>query len=331
MKTRLFLAVLLLSPFAIAQLNSAPGAMRHVRVRLAFSDGSCNPSVRVTLLGHAGQVVQGGAPNEQCEVEFFNIPEGSYHVNVITSNSSQLDAGSVDATLGSAEFEVKVNESAGTQAAAGLTSNPISVSALHVPPQARKDFDKANALIQKQDFDGAIRRLNKAVAEYPSYASAYNNLGAIYGRMGDRDRERECLQKAVAADDHFAPAYVNLGKLNIKTEDFRDAETALSKASGLDPEDATTLVLLTYTEFMNHHYDDVIATSKKAHLLSSEHAFAHQVAARAYEQKRDAANAMAELEQFLKEEPSGPRADIAHKELAALHAAFPNLSAGLSQ
>jgi hypothetical protein len=40
----------------------------------------------------------------------------------------------------------------------------------------------------------------------------------------------------------------------------------------------------------------------------------------AFEQKRDAADAITELEQFLKEEPEGQRADIARKELAAVRA-----------
>jgi regulator of sirC expression with transglutaminase-like and TPR domain len=70
---------------------------------------------------------------------------------------------------------------------------------------------------------------------------------------------------------------------------------------------------------MDHRFDDVIATSKRAHLLQGEHAFTHQVAARAFEQKHEGASAIAELEMFLKEEPTGQRAEIARKELATLH------------
>jgi hypothetical protein len=64
----------------------------------------------------------------------------------------------------------------------------------------------------------------------------------------------------------------------------------------------------------------VITASRKAHALRGTHAFAHQLAARAFEQKRDAADAITELEQFLKEEPEGQRADIARKELTAVRA-----------
>ena len=81
-----------------------------------------------------------------------------------------------------------------------------------------------------------------------------------------------------------------------------------------------TLVLLTYAEFINKHYDLVIATAHRAHELPGQHAFAHQIAARAYEQQRDGNQAIAELELFLKEEPAGVRAEIARKELAQVRA-----------
>ena len=138
--------------------------------------------------------------------------------------------------------------------------------------------------------------------------------------MGDGAREREALQKAIGISDHFAPAYVNLGRMDIATGDFVRAESDLSKAASCDPTDAMTLVLLSYSELMDKHFDQVIATSYKAHTLQGPHAFVHQLAARAFEQKRDAADAIVELEQFLKEEPEGARAVLARKELAAVRA-----------
>src|SRR5258708_27268421 len=100
--------------------------------------------------------------------------------------------------------------------------------------------------------------------------------------MGDRQREREALQKAISINDHFAPAYVNLGRMDISTGDFSGAESALNKASSLGPTDAMTLVLLTYSEFMDRHIDQTIATSAKAHTLARPHSFVHQLQARRY-------------------------------------------------
>jgi len=316
--SRVIVSFLLLVGSVAAQFD--PGAIiRRVRVRVNYTNGACGVSTHVRLQGRNGPMLEGIA-NEHCIVDFASVPAGTYHLIVSAQDLPDSDAGTVvmDSTT-TPEFEVKVQRASDPQKTVGLPVSPfVSTADLGVPSHARKEFDKANELMGRQDFPKAIQSLNKAIAIYPSYADAYNNLGVIYARLGDRDREREVLQKAISINDHFAPAYVNEARMDIATGDFPDAETALNKASSFDPTDAMTLVLLTYAEFMDHRFDDTIATSRRAHTLPGEHAFAHQVAARAFEQKRDAANAIAELKLFLKEEPTGERADKARKELAAV-------------
>jgi tetratricopeptide (TPR) repeat protein len=321
MKSRVYVVFLLLVGSVAAQLDTG-SVLGRVRVRVDFVNGVCDLSTHVTLMGRSGPVAEGVA-NEQCEVEFVNIPAGTYHLNVSGRNLADTD-NVITPSAGSTDFEVKIRRANDADRAGGAPGGPsVSAVELAIPLRAQKEFDRANELIGKQEFSKAIQSLNRAIAIYPAYAGAYNNLGVIYARLGDRAQEREALQKALSINDHFAPAYVNVGRLNIAAGDFSGAETALNRAAAFDPTDAMTLVLLTYTEFMSRHIDQAIATSRKAHTLPGSHAFAHQVAARAFEQKRDGANAIAELEQFLKEEPEGSRADVARKELAALQA-IPN-------
>jgi Flp pilus assembly protein TadD len=198
----------------------------------------------------------------------------------------------------------------------------VSVDDLGVPLRARKELDRANELLVQRDYSQAMRRLNQAISIYPAYAVAYNNLGVIYARIGDPVRSREALQKAISLNDHFALGYVNIGKMNIAAGDFPDAESTLVKASGLDPADPVPLMLLSYAEYMNRRFDEAIANTRKAHAMRKPHSFAHRVAARVFEQERQGASAIAELEIFLSEEPTGPRADAARKELEIVKAFF---------
>jgi tetratricopeptide (TPR) repeat protein len=200
----------------------------------------------------------------------------------------------------------------------------VSAPDLAVPNRARKELEKAIDLSRQQKLQEAIQRLNKAIQIYPQYAVAYNNLGALYGQLGDRSRENEALQKAISLNPKFALAYLNLGRMEVKANNFAAAEPFLAKAAELNPADVSTLVLLSYSEFMDKSFDAAIITSRKAHSTEKPHAFAHRVAARAFEQKEQNANAVAELETFLREEPSGPRADAARQELETLRAALPN-------
>ena len=196
----------------------------------------------------------------------------------------------------------------------------VSVSDFRIPARARKEFDKANELLARQNLTQALQKLNRAIAIYPAYAVAYNNVGVVCGLLGDPEREREAYEKAISIGDHFALAYVNLGRVDIIAGNFADAEAAWIKASAFDPSDPMTLILLTYSELKDGHLEDAIANGEKAHALSKPHAISHRIAARVFEQKRQADRAVAELQTFLEEEPTGPRADTARKELDIVRA-----------
>src|ERR1700730_12582143 len=328
MKGRIFVVVfvvfLLYVGSAGAQLASG-NVVRRVQVRVAFRDGGCEASAQVTLTGHDGPVGE-SAVNDRCEADFLNVPEGAYQLKVSGANVALTDSGSIAvSSIGPTDFEVQVKRSNQLDRNYGFSASSafISASDLGVPGRARKEFERANQLIGKQDFAQAIQKLNNAVAIYPAYAVAYNNLGVIYSRLGEHVREREALQKAISLNAHFALAYVNLGRMNITAGDFPSAEAVLDKAATFDPADPMALILLSYAEFMDRHFDEAIATTHKAHGLEKPHAFVHRVAARAFEQQRQLANAIVELEVFLKEEPAGPRADAARKELEVVKTVLP--------
>ncbi len=307
--------LLLFSSFALAQFD---GVNRPVRVQLAFSNGVCDSSTRVRLTGLGAPPVD-AAPDKQCEVS-FSVPDGTYVVHVSGQTIGDTES-VIAASPGSSDFEVRVRPSAEPANMSAMVMSPsISVTDLRVPEKAQKELHKASKEIDRKDFAKALRTVQHAIDVYPEYADAYNNLGVIYARLGDRERERQALEKAISLNDRLAPAYANLGRLNINTGDFAGAETVLKKASACEPLNGITLLLLAYAQFMQKDLDAAIETSRHAHDLQSTHAFAHQIAARAFEQKRDATSAIAELQLFLKEEPSGPRADSARKELAIVEA-----------
>jgi tetratricopeptide (TPR) repeat protein len=294
------------------------------RVRLVFANGVCETSTRVTLLGNGGPVAE-GMTNDQCEVDFFNVPKGNYQLRVSGRSFADADLSSINLDyVGPAEFEVLVSRPNELDRNYGAPGSPfVSTSDLGVPSRARKQVDKANELVDQQDWSHAIQKLNKAISIYPAYAVAYNNLGAIYYRLGDVVREREALEKAISLNDHFALAYTNLGRMNLVAGDFKEAQADLDKASAFDPTDPMTLILLSYVEFKQQRFDEAIATAPKAHALEKPHAFAHRVAARVFEQQGQGASAIAELELFLKEAPSAPGAEGARKELETVRAVVP--------
>jgi len=214
----------------------------------------------------------------------------------------------------------RMEETAPVQWARSATS--VSVSELGMPSNAAMEFEKAERLIAKRDWEKATERLHKGLAIYPSYAAGYNNLVAVYSNLGNDKEARAVLEKAIALDDHLAPAYVNLGRLSFLESDFPHAESLLSKALSLAPAaNADELFLLAYAQLTDQHLNEAIETSRQAHAARmSEHALLHLVAANACEKQNRIADSISELELYLSEEPTGSRAEKARKALAALQA-----------
>jgi tetratricopeptide (TPR) repeat protein len=319
MMPRLCLLFVTLVPWAVAQSGSdaSPGSNR-VRIKIeSESNRACDVRTRVSLVSDSGPAVAEGYADARCVVEFFSVPAGNYHVVV-----------SGPGIAGDREFEIEANKTQELEVPVSALKDPkapsassatVAASELTVPRSAKKKFDSASRLIAENNLPKALDQLHSAIDIDPTYAQAYNDLGVVYGRMGDKAQSREALQHAILLNDHLAPAYVNLAQLEIAERNFSEAERLLNKAATAGLNDAPTLILLASVELLTRHYDQAIANCRKAHTSRQvPHAAAHYIAARAYEHEHRPMDALAELQILLSEEQSGARADAARKEMSTL-------------
>jgi len=316
--------VVLLTSFLIPCMYAQSGSGSQdrtgsIRVRVTPGDArTCNIRATVSLVSTSGAHIAEDLTNSDCEVYFVNVAPGSYHVTVSGAGIENSDSGRFDLDSHRRQ-DLDINITHTKEADHGAAGPLVAAVDLNIPEGARKEFEKANQFVAKGNWQKAIERLNKAIAIYPDYAEAYNNLGVVYGRLGDRTRNLEALQKAVSLNDHFAPAYLNLARMAIADRDLVQAEALLDKAVAIEPTNSQMLVLLANTELLNHHYDQALANCRKAHSgAQGPHAVAHYVAARVFEYENRPTDAVAELQTFLSEETPGPRADMARKEITAL-------------
>lgn len=319
--TRFVVPLLLLVGTALAQFNAGSAALvGHVRVRVLFTDNAhCDPSTQVQLSGATGFAVDESTVNAQCVAEFFAVPGGNYQLTV--TGAEVASAESVNFSLSSGmthDVEVQARRTGADNAIPSYaTSAFVSVRELSVPSAAEKEFEKANRLIVKREWAKATERLRKAIAIYPQYAAAYNNLGAVYCRTGQVAPAREALQKAIALDDHMAMAYVNLGRVSFTAREFPEVEAFIGKALSLAAPDADELTLLASAQVADRHLDQAIETSRQAHRSQlNNHAYLHVVAAKANELEGKDDAAVAELQQYLSEEPTGKRSERVRTMLA---------------
>ena len=301
-----------------AQFTANESPFDHVvQVHVSFRDGSgCDSSTKIELMKSETPTGSSFA-DKNCNVSFLGVPPGDYRLVISGRGFAGIETREITLNqFDSGPIEVQIPQPRRQDGnARSLTST--SVADLKIPKRAAKEFDKANRAMGQQDWKAASVSLQRAIGIYPQFAAAYNNLGVVDARLGDRTKEAKDLQRAIAIDSRYVDAYVNLARMDIAEGNFSDAETTLRKANSLSSEDGVILVLRTYAEFMNHHLDDAVNDCKKVHALNNvPHAFAHWTAAFALEQENQIAEAGVEFRAFVSEEASGERADAARKELA---------------
>lgn len=312
--TRASITILLFA--ATTSVLFGASATSTVRARLHFANGFCDPFAHVELVGTKGPVAE-GTPDENCEVVFGNVRPGKYELKASGHNFSDTDS-VITSSPWTEQFPLIVAASKPQRELETAANSSIAASDLGIPAKAQKQFVKANELASQQEFGRAIENLRHAIAIYPAFAGAYNSLGLIYARLGERERGREAFQRAVSINDHFAGAFLNLGSADIAAGNFTDAEAASRKASALNPADPRPLSLLAYSQLKKGDLESAIATSHRAHGMEGNHAFVHRVAARAFELQRNTASAISELETFLREEPTRINASEVRDELEML-------------
>jgi tetratricopeptide (TPR) repeat protein len=338
MRYQRWLVLTLLSPLAIpahAQ-RSAQGAglsAGSVHVHVVYADDRrTGANLRVVLMqGSSGTPIATTFTNDNGKADFRSVAVGEYHVvvsgnGIETTTSEQFE---VDARQVTQSEYVTVRKSQSSEGkTAASQPGTVSASELMVPEKARKQLDKANEAIARQDWNEAMKLLNEAIVIYPQYAMAYNNLGVVYARMNDAVREQQALEKAVSLDEHFAPACQNLVKVYLRQRAYSQAETLLGKSLSADPNNSQYLMLMADVQYMEGHYDAAISDAQKVHALANPHpSIVHYIAAKAYQQENRQEQALAEFQTFLKEEPTGPRADHVRSDMAKLQSAARSVAA----
>jgi VWFA-related protein len=205
------------------------------------------------------------------------------------------------------------------QSAKLIAEGTISALDLGAPPKALGEFNKATELLRQRDSKQALEHLQKAVAAYPKFVSAHNDLGLAYLDLNDTDHAKQEFETAATLDGKFAGSFVNLGKLSLSQKDYTAATTSLERAAALRVGDVKVLTVLAYAQNGAHDYHHAIDTAVRVHSL--EHAGmanVHYVAAASAIALKDFAVVQRELELFLKEDPANPLAPSARYNLKVL-------------
>jgi Flp pilus assembly protein TadD len=123
-------------------------------------------------------------------------------------------------------------------AALAASTAAADLSAPAPGPSTQDARKRAELLVARQSWDGAIAAYREAIDASPKDAALRNRLGICYQRKGDAKAARAAYRKALDLRKDYAEAWNNLGTLDHTRGKYKPAISAYGKAIQLNPADA---------------------------------------------------------------------------------------------
>ena len=283
-------------------------------------DQPAPPRLTVQLLSISGSSVDIRTTDGTGTVRFERLVPAKYKVRVSGDGILTADLDDIDMTDSGANLTqyVRVHRTAGNVDTLGVPTVDLKI-----PPEARKEFDKASEKMEQKNWTEAKTHLDRAISIYPKYALAYNSLAMVYVNLNQGEKAVESFRTATELDEHMQQANLYLGHFYYDNKNYKQAEPYLLRASGGEPRNAQLLLALANTQMQNGEADPALANAQKVHSLPDHKKFAvaHLIAAQILSDRGDTQHSREEFQLFLREAPDSPMAPRVKEALAKLDAA----------
>jgi len=256
------------------------------------------------------------------EFKFLNMSEGTYYVQA-----------SVDSTFYEPVVEkVRLDRSQIVHLTIALrrkeettsrSSGPGVISAAEfdqqVPAAARKAYNRATKLIGQGKRLEAIEHLKQAIALYPDYLIARNDLGVQYLKLKRLDEAAEQFQKVTESHPKYFNSRLNLGLVLIEQKKFTDAISQLHEAISIDSSRPAAHLWLGIALLQTYELSQAERALTRALITGGANfVVAHYYLAQVHIKKGERSEAAQRLKAYLEEAPRGEHVEEARLLLKRL-------------
>jgi predicted Zn-dependent protease len=272
-----------------------------------------------------------GHPVSRAQIELHDVATGS----IIASAQSAANGTFMFSSVPTGEFEVIANvgvdqahervSCSQTGATVSLRMNTgvdehgsgatVSVKSLAAPDKARDEYHKAHQAFLKSKFADAWAFTQKALMAAPKYAEALTLRGILRINKADRQGGEEDLQASLKSDPNYALTYFAMGAALNMDGKYAEAERTLEQGLRIDPTSWQGYFELSKSMIAKSDYRSALKYIVKAESLDPTYAPIHLAKAHALMGLRFYDEAAAELEQYLKADPTSPQAVQARQSL----------------
>lgn len=292
-----------------ALTTTSPGS---IRGRVVLPNGAfLSERTRISLATFRGDQVMAFTDN-QGQFQFTALPPGSYQL-VIEGDKNRFETTTQDVEVlrgAPAVLTIVLKEKTSfneTKAA------PRSVSTGEldpaIPTQAKKEFERASKASSEGKSEEAVTHLRKAIALYPGYLMAHNNLGSRLLAQGELSEAEAEFRRATEIDPKAFNPRLNLGITLVQRQRFAEAAKALEQALSLQPDSPSARL---YLGLALGSLDDLEGSERElraAHKLGGPaYAVALFNLGVVYQRRGDRQDAIKMFETYLREAPNAANA-----------------------
>jgi Flp pilus assembly protein TadD len=318
-------AVLLLSMSIAAPVSGAAQRNRSLRARVFLPDGSPSQSIKIRLEGAEGEIIRDSFTDSTGNFEVRNLSSSTYTVVVPSDDRTYATATErVEITRYSPDVvAINVYLSPKEQGATRRKGESHTISAREattsIPKPALRAYNRSVNLLKRGRTQQAIEELKRAIAIFPEYVKAYNDLGVAYIKLDRIEEAIRALEKSAALDPGAFNPRLNLGIANVRRQDFASAEPHLRLAAAIDASAPLAHLYLGITFWKTGRVDEAEDELLKALSLGGgDIAVAHYYLGQLYARRDRIADAIAELEAYLKDRPEAADAPRVREQIAEL-------------
>lgn len=180
----------------------------------------------------------------------------------------------------------------------------VSAAELSVSESAKQEYRKAQDCLSRQDVQGAIARLKKAVELSPQFAIALNQLGTIAYQTGKFQQAEEYFRASLKQDPGLYAPLVNLGGALLALKRDEEALAVNLDSVKVMPGDALAHAQLGQNYYYLGRFDEAEIHLKRAEALDPSHfSYPQVVLIDLYLRRNRPQAAVDEMEAFMKLHP----------------------------
>lgn len=294
------------SPVAATSSANAVPLPQFYSISGHVSDDQRNPlaDLQVELLNDVDSILARTRTDSSGLFVFRGLTAGIFQVKIQTYGSgyvSQTQRVQLERTRAFEQLDFVLLMKKST----AISASPGAVFVQEVPDQARKEYARGAALLQKNGQETeAVTALKKAVEIFPLYFDALELLGIEYVKAQEFEPAIPLLTKAIEVN---ARAYPSLYALSVAQYNLRQlpaATESIRRAVNLNPKSSNAQLWLGMLLRQTDKLDEAESYLKQAdHLAASKSPEVHWQLALLFNQLKRYNEAADELELFLKVQP----------------------------